>query len=259
VKAKEIREHFRGVGHWVDWNNTCDQFLHGNPEVEVEGIATAWIPTNKCIKEASEKGLNLFITHEPIFYHGYRGADSREKLVQEKKKLLDESGITILRCHDTWDRMPDVGIPDAWASFLGFETEERPTESFYKICLLGDITVEEAAERVLEKVRSLGQDTVLIFGDRQKKIDRMAVGTGAITNLPRMYELKADLILATDDGMNFWDGGLWAKDLDVPLLIVNHCTAEKPGMQEMAGYLAEKFPGIPVEYLDVDFPYVSVR
>ena len=55
--------------------------------------------------------------------------------------------------------------------------------------------------------------------------------------------------------MNFWDGGLWAADLGMPLPIVNHSTAEKPGMQAMAGYLREKVAAIPVEYLDVEFPY----
>ena len=258
MKANEIREHFREVGHWVDWDNTCDQFLHGDRNMEVKGIATAWIPTNKCLKKAFDRGLNLFITHEPAFYHGYQGTTTRKQLVQKKKDLLDELNITLLRCHDTWDRMPEVGIPDAWATFLGFETEERPVHSYYKICLLRNISVEETANRTLEKVRSLGQDTVLIFGDRQKKVNRMAVGTGAITNLPKMYDLNADLILATDDGMNFWDGGLWAKDLELPLLIVNHCTAEKPGMQAMAKYLIEEFPEVPVEYLDVEFPYSSV-
>ena len=69
------------------------------------------------------------------------------------------------------------------------------------------MTVEEATKHVLQKVRSLGQDTVLIFGDRQKRVSRMAVGTGAITYLPSMYELNADLLLATDDGMRFWGDG----------------------------------------------------
>ena len=115
--------------------------------------------------------------------------------------------------------------------------------------------MEETANRILEKVRPLGQDTVLMLGDRHKRVGRMAVGTGAITHLPSMYELNADLILATDDGINFWDGGLWAVDLGIPLLIVNHATAEKPGIQAMAGYLGKKFPGVRVGYLDVEFPY----
>ena len=255
MKAKEVMEHFREVGTWVNWDSTCDQFLHGDPEREVKGIATAWIPTNAAVKEASARGLNLFISHEPAFCGGYEGTASGDQVAAEKRELLDELGITLMRCHDTWDRMPQVGIPDAWASFLGFETEERPVESYYKICLLGDVTVEDAARAVLEKVKPLGQGIVLIVGDRHRRVSRMAVGTGAITRLPAMLELRPDVILATDDGMNFWDGGLWAADLGVPILIVNHCTAEKPGMQAMARYLAERHPDVPVQYLDVVFPY----
>ena len=259
MKARDVMSHFREVGEWVAWDTTCDQFLHGDPGTEVEGIATAWIPTNAAIQEASEKGCNLFITHEPAFYPGYERTATGIQLVQRKKALLDKLGVVLMRCHDTWDRMPEFGIPDAWASFLGFETEERPVESFYKICLLESLTVEQTAQLIAEKVLSLGQDTVLLFGDRKRTVQRMAVGTGAITHLPSMYELKPDVILATDDGMNFWTGGLWSADLDIPLLIVNHATAEKPGMQAMARYLEEVFPHTPVEYVDVPYPYSSVR
>jgi len=258
MKARHVMEHFRSVGTWVDWDDTCDKFLHGDPETVVEGIATAWSPTNAALREAAQRGLNLFITHEPAFCQSYAGTQSGDRVAAQKRRLLDELGIVLMRCHDTWDRMPEVGIPDAWASFLGFQTEPRPVESYYKLCLLGDVTVREAAGRVLEKVRALGQPTVLVIGDQDRRVSRMAVGTGAITHLPTMLELGADLILATDDGMNFWDGGMWAADLGVPVLIVNHCTAEKPGMMAMARYLSEQFIGMPVQYIDVAFPYEAV-
>lgn len=45
MEAKQVMEHFREVGTWVNWEETCDQFLHGNPNVEVKGIAMAWIAT----------------------------------------------------------------------------------------------------------------------------------------------------------------------------------------------------------------------
>ena len=258
MKAREVMAHFQQVGTWVNWDRTCDQFLHGDPDVEVKGIAAAWIPTHAALEQASDKGLNLFITHEPAFLDAYQGTLTGDELIGRKKALLDESGITLMRCHDTWDRMPQFGIPDAWAEFLGFHTEARPVASFYRVCLLDEMRVEEAARLVLEKIRALGQDTVLIFGDRDQRVKRMAVGTGAITHLPSMYDLKVDLILATDDGMNFWNGGLWAADLGMPLLIVNHATAEKPGMRAMARYLKKTFPELTVEYLDVSFPYSSL-
>ena len=268
MKASDVMSHFREVGEWVNWDKTCDQFLHGDPDVEVKGVATAWIPTNEAIHEASRKGCNLFITHEPAFFVDEKKSNklgpefwestTGVQLVHRKKELLDKLGITLMRCHDTWDRMPEFGVPDAWASLLGFETEERPVESFYKICLLDSVTVEQAARLVAEKVRPLGQDVVLVFGDKSKTVQRMAVGTGAATHLPGMYELKPDVILATDDGVNFWNGVLWAADLNFPLLIVNHATSEKPGMQAMATYLKGVFPGIPAEYVDVRYPYSSI-
>jgi putative NIF3 family GTP cyclohydrolase 1 type 2 len=259
LRAREVLEHFRKVGTWVDWGNTCDEFLHGDAEAEVAGIAVAWIPTNEAIRRAAEMGCNLFITHEPAFYPGYEHTPTGQELVRTKKELLDRHGMTVMRCHDTWDRMPEFGIPDSWASYLGFDTEPRPVESYYKTCLVDGLTVEETARRVLDRVQELGQDTVLVFGDRSRRVRRLAVGTGAITYLPHMYDLNPDAILATDDGINFYAGGLWAIDLDVPLLIVNHATAEKPGMQAMARYLREVFAGVSAEYIDVGYPYSSVR
>jgi putative NIF3 family GTP cyclohydrolase 1 type 2 len=243
------------IGAWVDWERTCDQFLFGEAEEEVKGIAVAWSPPNSLLKQAAEKGLNLFITHEPAFYHRFAGKPSAEKLRAEKEALLQGSGTALLRCHDTWDRMPDYGIVDAWAEHLGFATEPRSERSFYRICLTENRTVKEIGDRILQRVRPLGQSHVMLIGEAGARAGRLAVGTGAITGLPDMYELDADLILATDDGMNFWNGGLWAVDLPIPVLLVNHATSEKPGMKSLAGYLAERFPDLPVEYLDVPFPY----
>ncbi len=258
MKAARVLEHFRAVGTWVDWDHTCDAFLHGDPETEVRGIAVAWTGTVHALDRAAAEGMNLFITHEPIFYEGFGDEPSARALAQAKRALLDDAGMVVLRCHDTWDRMPEFGIPDAWGSFLGFPTQPRATESFYKVCLTEGLSVGEIGERVLERVRRLGQDTVLVLGDGSKKVERLGIGTGAITHLPSMYRLGVDAILATDDGMNYWDGGLWALDLNLPLLIVNHATAEKPGMMAMARYLRQVFPDTPCRYIEVEMPYTSI-
>jgi putative NIF3 family GTP cyclohydrolase 1 type 2 len=259
VKAKEILDHFRQVGTWVDWDHTVDEFLHGSPDAEVQGIATCWIPTNIALDRAASAGCNLVITHEPAFCAKYADEASTQALVRQKREIMDQYGITLLRCHDTWDRMPVVGIPDAWAEFLDLPSQPRQVESFYKVCDVEGLTAGQLAEHILKRVRDLGQDTVLVLGNPSKSVSRMAVGTGAITHLPSMYELGADVILATDDGMNSWTGGLWAMDLGLPLLIVNHATAEKPGMMAMARYLGEQFEGVTCQYVDVDIPYSSVH
>jgi putative NIF3 family GTP cyclohydrolase 1 type 2 len=258
MKAVEFRRHCEQVAHWVDWSKTVDQFMHGDPEVDVRGIATTWLATNACLREAARRGLNFVIAHEGAFYPQYSGTPSGDRHHAQKRHLLDELGLTLLRCHDTWDRMPEVGIPDAWTTFLGFPAEPRPVESFYRICLVEGRTVEEVAQAVLERVRPLGQETVGFVGDRRARVHRLAVGTGAITRLPAMHALGADIILATDDGISTTSSGLWALDLGVPMLVVNHATAEVPGMQAMVGYIRQHFPGVPVAYLDSGFPYPVV-
>ena len=126
MKACEVLHHFQSIGTWVNWNNTKDTFLHGNPDCEVRGIAAAWIATNDAIRETARMGANLFVSHEPINYARLADTATGRNALAAKQKLLDECGMTVLRCHDTWDLMPGVGIVDSWAEFLGFETVERP-------------------------------------------------------------------------------------------------------------------------------------
>ena len=258
MKASDFREHCMANAPWVNWEKTVDQFMHGDPEMAVTGIGTTWLATNNHLRKAAELGLNFVIAHEGAFYPQYQGTPSGDRSHEEKRRLIDELGITLMRCHDTWDRMPEYGIPDAWAAFLGFPTEARPVESFYKICLVDGMTVEEVAQAVMAKTHELGQRTCGIIGDSTTNVSRMAVGTGAITRLPEMYELGADIILATDDGIPTTGAGLWSLDLGVPVLVVNHATAELPGMIAMVDYIQHHFPGVRAEYLGSEFPYPIV-
>jgi putative NIF3 family GTP cyclohydrolase 1 type 2 len=258
-KASAILEHFHEIGTWVNWELTEDQFLFGDPEVDVRGIAVAWIPTMELINRAAHRNLNLFITHEPAFYPGYENSDTTQTLIRHKRERLDLNGITLLRCHDTWDRMPEFGIVDSWASFLGFNALPRPTESFYRICLTEGLLASEIAQTIAAKIASLGQNSVVIFGDPNRRIERLAIGTGAITQLPSMHELGADACLITDDGMNFWTGGHWSVDLDLPLVVVNHAISELPGMRNLARYLQDLYPSTPVEYFPINYRFSSIH
>lgn len=254
MKAKAFREHCAQVAPWVDWQKTVDQFMFGDPETEVRGIAVTWLATDAVLKRAAEAGLNFVISHEGAFYPAFAGSRSEDLHHRRKRELLAELGLTLMRCHDTWDRMPRFGIPDAWADFLGFPSEPRPGASFYKICRVDGLRVGEVARQVLQRTRPLGQTAVGVMGDAAKGVSRLAVGTGAITRLPEMHELGADILLATDDGTHTTYCGLWSMDLGVPVLTVSHATAELPGMMRMADYIGREFPGTRVEYLPCGFP-----
>lgn len=257
MKASDFRNHCMSIASWVNWEDTKDIFMFGDPELEVKGIAVTWLATDAVLSKAAKMGLNLVISHEGAFYPDFSEAESEKLHFEQKRKLLRDNGITLLRCHDTWDRVPEAGIPDAWADFLGFRSEPRPVNSFYKLCDVSGLSVAEVAGRVLEKTKPLGQNVVNVMGDLHQKVSRMAVGTGAITRLPDMHKLGADIILATDDGTHTTYCGLWSLDLGIPVLTVGHATAELPGMMAMVPYLEKLYPGIRVEYLPCGFPCTS--
>ena len=254
MKPADFVDHCRHVGRWVDWQDTTDVVLHGDPDTEAAGIAVTWLATDAVIRRAAELNCNFLISHEGLFYPAFGSYSSEKDHHRAKRRLLDGLGITVFRCHDTWDRMPEVGICDAWADYLGLLGEPRSADCYYKICRLDGMTGEDVAQAVLEKIKPLGQSYVHVIGDLQKQVSRLGVGTGAITRLPAMHELGADIILASDDGIHTTNCGLWSCDLDIPVITVCHSTAELPGMMALADYVKALYPAHLVTYLPCGFP-----
>ncbi len=242
MKAIELHEHFKNIGNWVNWNNTCDEFLWGDAEVDVTGIAVCWSSNFKQLKEAQQNGCNLYICHEPLYHYSDAGEDAHPQ-EKQKNQFLKDSGIVVYRCHDLWDVMPDIGIVDSWSKFLGFTEKPVAQIRYYNAHdLPAGTTLEQLAHQIADKVRELGQDVVYYIGNPEQTVARIAVGTGAITGFRAMYSLNADILLLTDDGTRLWESAVWSNDTDIPLVLVNHATAEEPGMRNMAQYLKEKFP-----------------
>jgi len=281
MKAKELREHMRKVETWVNWEFTVDQFLAGDPESDITGIAVSWMPTFSNLKKALDAGCNLFVTHEPLFtlvldkegkiIGGSLLTDPHIQWMKtaysfdqndvwiKKKKWLDETRMVVYRCHDFWDDFPEIGIHGAWANWLGLTGKPVAAQMFYGVHEVSNVTLGDLAEKILQRVKILGQDVVHVVGDLNKKVSRLAIGTGAITNYREMYNMGADVLLITDDGTRLWDASQWALDSDIPLIIVNHSTSEEPGMRTLAIYIQEKFPNIPVKEIPVGCIYKTVK
>ncbi|MGC9319552.1 MAG: Nif3-like dinuclear metal center hexameric protein, partial [Armatimonadota bacterium] len=245
--------------------------MHGSEEDEVEGIAVGWIASERAVREAEDRGLNLFVSHEGLFYEPPQADTSVEETFQARREMLDELGMTVVRCHDTWDRMPEIGIPDAWATWLGFEVERAEEAeanqnlaphgyelssrmAYYRVCLTGGMALDRLAQVVAQRCTELGQSAALVAGDGSRFVHRMVIGTGAITRLTEMMALEPDCILATDDGVNWTRDVLYAQGMDAPLIVVSHPASELPGMMRLADHLAERFPDVPARYVPVEYP-----
>jgi len=288
MKASDLSEYMQKVGTWIDWGSTWDRFLAGDLDSTVTGIAVSWMPTFQTLEKALESRCNLFVTHEPLYtivlgesgevVNGSKEALDSISWTQatverflahevvpnaisdddpwvRKKRWLDETGMVVYRCHDFWDDFPKIGIHGAWADWLGLADKPVATRRYYEVHETGDITLGALAERILQRVKPLGQDVVHVVGDRKRRVSRIAIGTGAITDYREMHGMGADVLLLTDDGTRLWEAGQWSLDSGIPIMVVNHSTSEEPGMRTLARYIREGFPEVPVVEIPVGCIY----
>ena len=252
MKARELRQYLQSMdGGWVDWKKTVDTFKSGDPEVEIEGIAVGWMSYTWALEKALALGCNLFVTHEPTYYDHFDKNQEifRYESARKKREFIKENGLIVLRCHDLWDQVPGIGIPDSWAKQLGFENPVAG-EGYYRVYDVSGRTALDVARQVAARTKELGQEAVQLIGPEEAEVTRVAIGTGAITPFKHYLDAyQVDLAICSDDGFCYWhDGGL-AIDMEMPVIVVNHATSENHGLELLADHLSEKFPEMPVHFI----------
>jgi putative NIF3 family GTP cyclohydrolase 1 type 2 len=255
MKILDVHTLLKETAYWNNWSQTCDGFIWGDPDRDLTGVAVCWSSKRPQIQSALDEGCNLYITHEPLYPY-VSHTSFMHPLEPEKTRLLRESRIVAYRCHDVLDMMPEIGIPDSWARFLGFENPVA-TRNYYRAYALEEgTTARKLAETILEKLPSIGQDVVHLLGPLNKEVTRLVVGTGAITNFRVMAQM-GDVLMLTDDGTRLWETAQWSVDTETPILLVNHATAEEPGVRALAGFLRDKLPA-PVHFIPQGCLYTSI-
>lgn len=181
TKVSDILGHMREVGTWVDWDNTVDGVIVGSEDAEVRQAAVAWMPSYEALREAIELGCQLFIAHEPTFYTHRHELDHIGEWpgADQKKRFIEQSGLTVLRNHDTWDNMPEVGIPWSWARFLKVEGEPSATRPYLNVYPIPETTLDELARKVAARTALIGEPCVEVAGDPGMRVTHLGIGTGA--------------------------------------------------------------------------------
>jgi len=251
AKAQDILNYMREVGTWVNWEHTVDRVIVGSAEAEVQHAAVAWIPSREALKRAMELGCQLFVTHEPTLYSHTNELDSIDKWpgAPEKKKFIEDNGLTILRCHDTWDNMPDVGIPWSWAAFLGIEGQPSASRPYMNVYPVPATTLDELARRVAARTAVIGEPSVQVAGDPKLRVEHLGIGTGCACFPVAYREMGADAGIVCDDGTSYWQAIQWAVDQGFGIIRVNHGTSEEPGVAAMARHFAKKFPDVTFHHI----------
>jgi putative NIF3 family GTP cyclohydrolase 1 type 2 len=254
MNTNDIREHLLARAPWVNREATVDTVKAGDPEREVRSVGVGWISSIDNLRRAHELGCDLFITHEPTFWE-HAAPERRGRLVEPgltKQRFLDETGLVVLRVHDIWDNWPEIGIRDSWAAGLGLthflaEDETR----WHAVYAIDETTLLEFAQYVAQRVAVLGQDSVQVIGDPERKVSRPALGVGCGGPDTDMIALGADVLIVCFDGASYWQTRERLAEMGAAVITVEHGTSEMWGLENLARYLRHTFPALTVHYLDL--------
>jgi len=254
MTAEDLRRHFISRAPWVDPERTVDTIKAGAPDRPIHRVGVGWMATIYDLKAAHAADCDLFITHEPVFYGHTDAAEAAGRTVEpgrSKSRFLDETGMVVLRLHDTWDAWPEIGIRDSWARHLGLtrflaENTSGPQARWHAVYEIDETTLAEFARYVAARVRPLGQDGVDVMGDPDMRVRRLAIGVGCGGPDTDMIELGADVLIVCYDGASYWAARERFVELGVGVIMVEHGTSEMPGMRSLAQYLRDTFSGMEV-------------
>ncbi len=259
MEIKNIIECLSKDAYWMNPQETRDIMLLGNLRQEVSRVGVCWVATNRVIDQAIEREITFLISHEYPFYHTAT-APKRLALLSANQKMerLMAHNIALYRCHDAWDMMPEFGVADVWARRLGFAFT-RKTSSYIQHAVIEEMTVRQLAKRVAAALTPDGENGVYVFGDPEKRVSRLGMGTGAATDIFKMLEEgPCDVCIVADDGISNYYQAQYALDNALPLIVVNHSCCEIAGIRSMADYLNTRLPELSVSYLEEGYTVTHI-
>lgn len=259
-------------GKKIDDRTTRDQILFGNPDVECTGIVTTCWANVDVIQQTIQKGANLIICHEALFWNHGDHTEWLEyqenKAYLEKKKLLKENGIVVWRDHDyihsgipLEDGSFVDGIFYGFAKVMGwqddinknisrkiemsegwdaFKENKKTNPLSYTI---PETTVGKLASELIEKLNLNG---VKLIGNVNQKVSKISIpfhvfgdANYAIT-LANENEVDCFLTMEiVDFTLAEYVKDASILDHSISIIGMGHFNLEEPGMKYMVEYIPE--------------------
>ena len=240
---------------------TVDGFLAGDPDAVVRGVAVTMMATLDVLHRAAERGLDLVITHEPLYFDHHGASDAvlaaeADPVYAAKSAFVAEHGLVVVHLHDAWhDRRPD-GILTGTARALGWLGAERPGDP--GVYDLPTTTLRELAAHV---ARALGAGALRYVGDPDVSVSAVGLQPG-FQGFTRNRQLLArpDVDVVVLGEAHEWETGEYAADavtagVCAGVVVVGHVTSEQEGMAELGRWLTDLVPEVPVELVAAADPF----
>jgi len=244
--------------------STVDEFLAGDPNTAVTGIATTMMATMDVLQRAVAQQAQLIVTHEPVFWdHHNQAIDAlvreNDQVYAKKVAYIEKNGLVIWHLHDALhDMRPDL-VDLGTLSRLGWPL---PQDLTYPAIL--SIEPVRLADLAAHLAKRLDASSARYIGDPNLHIARVGLALGfrgAETVRHLLHDPDIDAVIMGEG--HEWEIGAYAADavslgFHKALIILGHIPSEQYGMVEATRLIQEALPTIPVTFIPCRDPYWAV-
>jgi putative NIF3 family GTP cyclohydrolase 1 type 2 len=233
---------------------------HGSAERAVRSATVCWKAVPEAISAAGERGDDLIVGHESLYYPYYFDYDPDRtpgwpewEINKRKKAQLEKHGLIYLRLHTSIDQICIATDMGKWLE-LG---EPTKTESGTTVWKIEACTVRELADRAR---RASGLDAIRVsvpngWDQRVSRVGLLVGGAGLCPNggaFEPYIRAGCDVLIAGETD-NY--GFRYATECGIPLIETSHEACENPGFQHFSDMLAEAFADLDVSFFVNTCPY----
>lgn len=262
----KIRDFIQEVFDWTDndpshYENTCDTLKAGDPEAELGSrVAVTMFATPDVIRDAAAWGAKLIIVHEPTFYDHLDSKEHFEsqtgfvrEILEKKKKLIEDCGVTIYRYHDhPHCRVPDM-ISEGETKYAGLKGTWSKGKYYAvnRLDLDEPMSVKQVAA-TLEKNLNIARVRICGCAADDFMVKKIGLCFGTPGHLQQELE-ECDIVLTGE--ICEWSQGEFARDctgLGIPkaILVMGHTCSEREGMRLLAELIPQHWQGIETMYFE---------
>ena len=252
MKAYEIMNDLFSLSRplWIE--RTCDTLKAGDPEAEVTKVAVSMFATVDIVRAARDWGAQLLIVHEPTYYNHW-DEHKNDCFEVDKRRLIEESGLTIYRFHDH----PHCTVPDIITAgeiqYLGLNGTVEYTEALglTRLHLSAPMTPRQLAKHIED---TLGIAHVRIAGAADVPCTCVSMMVGSPGGLEEELSRDGTEIILTGEICE-WSLGERVRDAAQlgyrkAILVLGHIGSERDGMKYTAQILKDRQPHLDVRYFE---------
>lgn len=181
-----------------EWDNIG--LLVGRSDKEVKKVLLTLDITPFVVKEAVSEKVDMIVSHHPMMFSGINRITDN---TVEGKMLLDLIGadIAVFAAHTNLDSAKG-GLNDELAELFGLKNAQVVLKTDITgagLGRIGDLDKEMTAAEFAELVKVVLKTSVRVSGNMEKKIKKVAVGSGASDDIAATaVSMGADLIVTGD-------------------------------------------------------------